>query len=167
NASVQVTGVSDVWIDAGGAGYVPGSAHMWVQNAEDVRKLRDAPSSVPLKSLRDLYRRQKTDDGNRVRLRGSVLQIEQGNFVLVEDPWGVVACQSDLLVKFPPKTPVEISGFPLQNGVRVDLSHCSVQRIAESELLSKQESSTISLTSIAAVKRLPAQDAAEALPVRL
>lgn len=166
NATVQVTGVSDLWIDAGGASFTTG-AHMWVQNAEDIQKVQDAPPSIPLESLRDLYRRQNEERSHRVRLRGSVVSIEQGSLVLVEDPWGVLACRSDSVVDFAPNTPVEVSGFPHHDGVRIDLSHCSVQQIAESELVSRHQSTSITLTTIEAVRRLSAQQAAEALPVRL
>lgn len=163
NAAVQVTGVSDVLLDEGGSAQ---SKNIWVQDGKDIEKISAPPMSVPLYSLRDLYRTRKEDDGHRVRLRGRVVALENGNFLQLEDEWGIAGCRLDDPVSFGPGAAVEIAGFPLSDGLREDLSHCTVTSIPNSQL--KWGQPQISpLTTIAAVKRLSDQQAETALPARI
>jgi diguanylate cyclase (GGDEF)-like protein len=164
NATLEVTGVSDARVDQGGSLDV-GGTQIWVQKQESVRKIQDAPGSIPLYSLQDLYRSQNEDDSHRVRLRGTVLKVEADAFVLVEDAWGVAGCRADVEGVVPAGTPVEVAGFQVRDGMRIDLSHCKLTPIARSELPVK--SPTTVLTTVEAIKHLSVQEAAKALPARL
>lgn len=164
NANLRVTGVSDVRIDQGGTVDFS-NTQIRVQNPEDIEKIQTAPSPAPLYSLRDLYRSHSDDDGHRLRLRGTVLNVEQNTFLLIEDAWGVLGCRSDRPAPVPAGTPVEVTGFPVRDGLRIDFSHCDWTQIAGAKV--QRPSSTVPLTTIAAVKKLSAQDAAKALPARL
>ena len=138
---------------------------IWVLQDSDVQVLEQAPTDPPLYSIRDLYRTEESRDGHLIRLRARVLGSPKPNFVLLHDAWGVVRCEFSERRAFQPGTPVEVKAFPAFDGVRVDLTHCAAVKISGKGIV--WENSPPLITSVAAVRALPQDQASLALPVRL
>jgi diguanylate cyclase (GGDEF)-like protein len=87
--------------------------------------------------------------------------------LLIEDQWGGFRVRLDKKVSLPLGTPVEVAGFPVADGLRLDLLHCTVAPIEAGEMKVEQQPEIPELTTVAAVKKLTAGEAAAALPVRV
>jgi diguanylate cyclase (GGDEF)-like protein len=163
NATVRITGVCETELDAGG---IVRSQYIWVGDISDIQKIDNPPLSVPLYSVRGLYRAFSDKDGHRVRLRGTV-RLQEENFLLVEDKWGAVGVRLDKTPSLSPGTAVEVAGFPFSDGLRIDLSHPTVTPIGRLEMEVGSEPKLFQLTTVAAVRKLTETEAAAALPVKV
>ena len=164
DATVQVTGICETQVYPGG---IYGSRYIWVEDRADIQKIQAPPLSAPLYSLRDLYQLPRNEIGHRIRMRGRLVARNGTDAVVIEDPWGIFNAQLDNKVSLPLGTPVEAAGFPTANGVELDLFHSTVTPIDVSELGAAPRPQIAAVTTVAAVKKLTAEEAAAALPVRV
>ena len=164
NSRLRITGVSESLLDAGGS---VRSRYIWVQSEQDVLRVANTPAAVQSYSVRSLYQHRRDDSGHRVTLRGWVAAQEATSRLLVEDEWGAVLCESDSPLSIAPGTPVEIAGFPVRFGLRIDLVHSTVTPLQSAPGKATQEDQVAPLTTISAVRKLSEQQADAALPVRL
>jgi hypothetical protein len=124
NSRLQVTGVSDAVLDGGGS---VRSRYIWVAGAGDVHNIGHADLANRVESVRSLYRLRETNDGYQVLMRGVVSAQDAPTILLVEDEFGTVACNFDTPVSVKSGTPVEVVGYAVRNGVRIDLLHTQVR----------------------------------------
>ena len=132
NARVRLTGVLEVLLDAGGS---PTSETIWVQNATDLEKISNAPTSAQLSNVRSLYANNNQIGAHLVRLRGRVLYQETHDQLLVEDESGVVGCALEQPGEFAAGAPVEVLGYIKNDGLRIDLVHASARPLPADDLL--------------------------------
>jgi diguanylate cyclase (GGDEF)-like protein len=163
NAKVRIICVGEVTYGENGR---PLDKYLWIQDSSDIRIQEPAPKAAPLYSVRTLYSDAAGRNGHRVRVRGWVAAQLTENSVLVEDRWGAVACDSDQPSALAAGTPVEASGFPTTDGVRIDLFHSSIVPISAQVEVADKDSPT-PLTTVAAIRDLSVQQANDALPVRI
>ncbi len=164
NSRLQITGVSDVVLDPGGS---VGSRYIWVNAAGDVRNLGHSDVASKSKSVRDLYELRASNDGYRVVLRGVVSAQDGPTKLLVEDDFGTVACESDALVFATPGTAVEVVGYAVRNGVRIDLLHAQFRFDTSRQSERATTAGTVPLRTVAAVRSLTEAMADSAQPVKL
>ena len=131
NARAQITGVLEVLLDGGGS---PTSEIIWAQNATDLEKISNAPSSAQESSVRSLYADRNQINAHSVRLRGRVLYQRAPDQLLVEDEAGVVSCGLEQPGEFAVGTPVEVLGFLKKDGLRIDLVHAAVTPVSAADL---------------------------------
>ena len=163
NSRLQVTGVSDAVLDGGGS---VRSRYIWVADAGDVHNIGHADLANRVESVRSLYRLRTTNDGYQVLMRGVVSAQDAPTILLVQDEFGTVACNFDTPVSVKSGTPVEVVGYAVRNGVRIDLLHTQVRhQISDSEKATSSE--TAPLQTIAAVRSLTEAVADSAQPVKL
>ncbi|HLH07989.1 MAG TPA: EAL domain-containing protein [Terriglobales bacterium] len=162
NATVRITGVLEVLLDEGGS---PRSQLIWAQNSTDVAKISDAPIAAPSSSIRSLYATRKNISSHLVRLSGRVLQQETAKLILIEDQWGTVRCTLENAAEFAAGTPIDVTGFPLEDGLRIDLAHAVATQTAPHDLkLSPQPTRT---ETIADVRNFDEEVVATAPPVTI
>ncbi|HEY1799463.1 MAG TPA: EAL domain-containing protein [Terriglobales bacterium] len=164
NARVRVVGVSESIYDENGR---PQDRHLWIQSSDDVRLQEPAPKDSPLYSIRSLYHDFKKTAEHRIRLRGVVGSALNANSLMLEDKWGAVACDFDAPTTLAPGSTVEITGFPVADGLRVDVLHSVAKAIPSQQLEDSQNEQLPTLTSVSVVHGLDEKQAAEALPVKL
>ena len=166
NRKVRIVGISEATVSARGERL---SQRIWVPSASDVDVAEPAPSSDHLYSIRDLFRENlAANDGHRIRIRGHV-RLSSQNSVLIEDQWGAIECHLAKAVALPVGTPIEVSGFPSADGLRIDLYHAQVVQIQEQQvnLVDRKNPFPPPIEFVAAIRKLPAAQAALALPVRI
>jgi len=165
NSTVRFTGVAEAQLDPGGSA---ATKYVWVASESDTQLLDRPHDPPPLVSVRTLYQTIRDDKGFRLRLRGQVVKGGQFDSLVVQDGWGAVTCRGDQhLSKFAPGTPVEVNGFPVLAGLRIDLTHIQVTEVPHFQAVSNQNGRTLSLTNISSVRRLTEEEADKALPVKL
>jgi diguanylate cyclase (GGDEF)-like protein len=164
NSRLQITGVIDAVLDAGGS---VRSRYIWVNDVEDVRTLGHPDAGTRLESVRDLYRLRASDDGYRILLRGIVSAQDGPTGLLVEDGFGTVTCDSDTPVSAKPGTPVEVAGYAVRNGVRIDLLHAQFNFQTSTRSKKPTSVDTVPLRTVAAVRSLTESMADSAQPVKL
>ena len=163
NSRLQITGVSDAVLDGGGS---VRSRYIWVKEAGDVHSigLPDLPTRV--ESVQGLYRFRASNDGHRILLRGVISAQDSPTILLVKDEFGTIACNFDTSVSVKPGTAVEVAGYAVRNGVRIDLLHTEIKyQTQASEKAAPSEA--VPLETIAAVRSLTESMADAARPVKL
>jgi diguanylate cyclase (GGDEF)-like protein len=164
NSRLRITGVSENKLDQGGSVQ---ARYIWVSDVQDVQKIEDSPSTTKLYSVRALYELSKDSDGHRVLLRGRVVSQDGHQQVTIEDEWGAISCESAAPISLPRGVLVQVAGFPLRYGLRVDLAHSEMTPLKVSPHSTADEPGVRALTRISAVRGLTEHQAYSALPVRL
>lgn len=164
NSKLRITGVSENKLDDGGS---VEARFIWVPELQGVQKLEDETPAMHLYSVRGLYESRKDDGGHRVLLRGRIVRQDGPRQVTVEDQWGTISCESETPVPVTPGDAVEVAGFPLRNGLRLDLAHSEITPLKTLPMLPGGEGDIHVLTKISAVRALAEYQASSALPVRL
>ena len=164
NSRLQITGVSDVVLDAGGS---IRSRYVWVNAVGDVRNLGHPNVARQFKSVRDLYELRESNNGYRIALRGVVSAQDSPTRLLVEDEFGTVSCEADAPFSATPGTAVEVAGYAVRNGVRIDLLHAQFRFDTSPQLERTAAAATLPLTKVAAVRSLTEAMAESAQPVKL
>ena len=129
--------------------------------------LEPPPHSSPLKSVRDLYRDDFSRLGHRVSMRGRVAAVYP-DAILLEDQWG--AAKVSFIGPPPPLRPgaaVEATGFPYSDGLVIDLHFAQAREIPAAQLEAPPVPTLAPITTVAQVRQLSAQEAAQALPVEI
>ncbi|MBV9180846.1 MAG: hypothetical protein JO356_06000, partial [Acidobacteria bacterium] len=163
NSRVRISGVSEKVLDAAGSAR---SRYIWVPNDGDVQKIEKVAPQDSLYSVRSLYQLRNEESGHRVLLRGQVETQDGATRLLVEDEWGAVSCDFDIPLSMARGATVEVAGFPVRSGLRVDLVHSKVMRVESRGELNHQ-APIAPLTTIVAVRKLTEQQANSTLPVKL
>jgi diguanylate cyclase (GGDEF)-like protein len=163
DARVRLIGVSV--FDPGGW---PTNEHVLVASSDDIQVEEPTPEVAPLMSVRSLYRDGNGQKAHLVRMRGRVVARATPTSLMLEDRWGAIACESDEAQKFAPGTAVEIAGYPVAGGLRLDLWHCFAHPIPEREVeeASRGENPPV-LTTVAAIRQLSESAARTALPAKI
>jgi len=164
NARVHLVGVSESIYDQNGR---PQTRHIWVQDSNDIHVEESAPRDVPLYSIRSLYRDFRKTAEHEIRLRGVLTGALSANRFLLEDKWGAIACSFDGPNSATVGNVVEISGFPVSDGLRIDLLHAAVKVIPSQQIDTGENEPLPAIPSVAAIRGLDEKQAAEALPVKL
>ena len=165
NARIRVTGVDDsTFFDNGDRS----RRQLWVQNAADYQVEPNGSTSVPLYSIRGLYSDSHSRDGHPVRVRGRVVaQISPSSFLL-EDRWATIVCDLDTVTHLAVGTAVEVTGYPINQGLRIELYHISAAPINPQLIREADKDQDVApLTTIKAVHSLDQARANSALPVRV
>jgi diguanylate cyclase (GGDEF)-like protein len=165
NARVRITGVSEPLLDRN----VVNVRHVLRANGtHDIEILEPPPDSPPLHSIRTLYRDASAKDGHLVRVRGRVVTMVEPNSIVLEDQWGAIQCQFSAAASLLPGEYVEVAGFPVFDGLRMDLFHASLTRkLTEAAAKELDRMVRPELTTVAAIRSLSEKDARQALPVRV
>jgi diguanylate cyclase (GGDEF)-like protein len=161
DAQVRIVGVSESVYDENGR---TKDKHIWVQNAEDIQIQEPAPQNSPVYTVRTLYRDLRKISGHRVRLQGVVAGRMDANTLLVDDPWGTVACTFDGPATVRTGTSVEVSGFPIKDGLRTDLAHSLIRNVSPQKSEADREHV---LTTVSSIRGLDETQAAQALPIKV
>ncbi len=141
---------------------------IWVRDFSDLHLKESAPSTPPLYSIRELYRDPASTNGHLLRLRARVAGFVSPRTALLEDQWASVRCEFSDAPNLKPNSAVEISAFPSFDGLRIDLSHCSLKQILPDLPDDTQRIGVHPvLTTAKDVRELPEHEARLALPVRL
>jgi diguanylate cyclase (GGDEF)-like protein len=164
NTRICITGVAESVPDAGGS---VRTRYIWVNDPHDVKKVKDGASALALYSVRSLYQFASNETGHRVLLHGRIAAQEGATRVLVEDKWGTISCDTDIPLSIVPGTPVEVAGFPVRYGLRIDLLHSEVRSLQSLEPESHKAPDTVALSTISSVRKLAEGQAKLALPVKL
>ncbi len=140
---------------------------VWVATGRDLRIEEPAPKESSLYSVRTLYTSRQAQNGHRIRIRGQVAAAGPESIVL-EDRWGATQCILAVAENLKTGTSVEVEGFPSREGLHIDLHYArpTVQEPAVAPDSGGPDASAGLLTSVSAVRHLPASRAAQALPVR-
>jgi diguanylate cyclase (GGDEF)-like protein len=141
---------------------------IWVPSGEGLQIEGPAPAQSPLYSIRTLYSDKHAGNGHRIRMRGRVAAATPGS-ILLEDRWGATLCHLSTASVVKTGSPVEVEAFPGRAGLRIDLFHAQATMLAPDQIDDSHESVSAPrpLTSVRAVRDLPASRAAEALPVNV
>lgn len=164
NSRLQITGVSDAVLDGGGS---VRSRYIWVKDAHDVLSIGHPDLATRVESVRGLYRFRATNDGYRILLRGVVSAQDGPTRLLVEDQFGTVACDADAPVGAEPGTAVEVAGYAVRNGLRIDLLHAQLRPYAMQPPELHAPWAAAPLETISAVRQLTESMADSAVPVKL
>ena len=140
--------------------------HIWVPSASGIQVLEPPRENIPLESIRDVYRENASALGHRVRLRGRVAAVYPDS-ILFEDRWGAVECNLYRPQHFSPGEAVEVTGFPHYDGLRIDLFFAQAKEIPAAQLEMPGAPAPAAITTVAALRNLPADRAAQALPVQI
>ncbi|HZZ38591.1 MAG TPA: diguanylate cyclase, partial [Acidobacteriaceae bacterium] len=140
---------------------------LWSPAGSDLRVEEPAPSAVPLVDIRTMYLQSRTGEGHRVRIRGQVAAVYPDS-ILLEDPSGAIQCNVTSTDLLQPGEGVELSGFPSQEGLGVNLVHARLtQRMEGDASGDAADRVPAPLTTVIAVRDLSAAQAAQALPVNV
>lgn len=162
NAEVRIRGVPEEQRAANGT--VLGRI-LWVVSGRDIEVVKP-PLRTPRESIRGLFRAGGMAGGHLIRVRGRVAAVYPDG-VLVADRWGAIACAFDGPVHLAPGSAVEVEGFPAVDGLRIDLTHARATLPGRAGKGDEAPSEPRVLTTVAALRNLPAAQAARALPVRI
>ncbi|HEX3661289.1 MAG TPA: EAL domain-containing protein [Acidobacteriaceae bacterium] len=140
---------------------------LWSPAGSDLQVEDPAPDVVPLVDIRSLYLASHTRRGHEVRLEGQVAAI-YADSILLEGRWGSIQCNGANADLLPAGRRVEVTGFPRLDGLEVNLVHARVTQLLEGKTGSEgTDHPAAELKTVAAVRGLPADRAAQALPVSL
>ena len=145
---------------------VVSTPRIWVPTGSGVQLLEPPPKTSPLDSIRDLYREDLSALGHRVRVRGYAA-IVNPDAVLLEDQWGAIEVDLAEPSAVHPGSAVEVVGFPDSNGMRIDLHYGQAREIPAAQLEPPPSPAAAAITTVAQLRKLPAQQTAQALPVEL
>jgi diguanylate cyclase (GGDEF)-like protein len=165
NAQVQIVGLTEQ--NRSPQGWLI-STQIWVNSERDLHIEQPAPETSRLYSIRTLYKENGSWKGHKIRVRGFVARASNDS-ILLEDKWGAIECHFDLPPVVEVGTPVEVDGFPEQDGVALDLFHSTAKTIRAEGVESPAEEGLKlpAINSVAGVRGLHLPEAAEALPTRL
>ncbi|HZP17497.1 MAG TPA: EAL domain-containing protein [Terriglobales bacterium] len=165
NSRVQVIGVSETIHD--GAGNVL-ERHLWVESVDDIHVGEARHRGEPLYSVRSIYASPRSRDGYLVRIRGRVAAQLGTPGLTIEDRWGTIDCRTDLPVDMPVGKLVEITGFPVNDGLLISIHHSSVAELSPAGAEQGENDTKAGvLTTVAAVRELDPERASDGVPVRL
>jgi diguanylate cyclase (GGDEF)-like protein len=164
NARVRVVAIGEVIYEENGRVL---DKYLWMQDSNDIQIEEPAPNAARLYSARSLYRDGAAKNEHRVRLRGWVAAHLTATSLLVEDRWGAIACAVDEPSAIAVGSPVEVSGFPTLDGLRIDLLHSVIELISAQQVKVAEEDNPPQLTSVAAIRDLSVTQANAALPVKI
>jgi diguanylate cyclase (GGDEF)-like protein len=164
NSRLQITGVSDAVLDGGGS---VRSRYIWVKDGLDVRNIGHPDLTSRLESVRSLYQRRANNDGYRILLRGVVSAQNSPSSLLIEDEFGTVACESDAPLSTERGAAVEVAGYAVRNGLRIDLLHVQIIDVKTQHRKLGTSTGPVPLRTISAVRNLDEATADSALPVKL
>jgi diguanylate cyclase (GGDEF)-like protein len=165
NANVEIVGLTEQSRNSQG-GLL--QQQIWVPSSNDIKIMQPAPSSSPVYSIRDLYRKSGIVGGHLVHVRGRVAMAFP-NSVLLEDRWGLIECHLEREQEFAVGDSIEVSGFPGALGIAIALYHAKGVAIPPEQIdRQNTEDREISpLTTTASIRQLRRSRAANALPVRI
>lgn len=165
NATVSIVGLNEQVRDSQG-GLI--SDQVWVPFGSGLHVEQPAPKTSPLDSLRDLYRDTGNLSGHSIRIRGQV-SASFPDSILLEDRWGGIECRLEESQRFPIGSAVEAVGFPIADGLRLDLANARAFAIPAGGLNQpdKNDSNLPTFTTVASIRTLPVSEAAQAYPVRV
>ena len=166
DSTVQGTGVSETIYAADGRAT---GRRIWIASSDGIRIVQPASSSIPTYSIRDLYRDSKAHTGHLIALHGTIALRLGSTSWLIEDKWGAIACNTDVSQNFDIGTPVDVRGYPVTDGIRIDLNHSTIKLRAQFRPADngKSEREEPVLRSVAAIRKLSAEQASNALPASL
>jgi hypothetical protein len=131
-----------------------------------VQVLQLAPNDAPLYTIHDLYRTEKSSFGHLIRIRGLVASTTPDSVVL-EDRWGSTECLLAQPEHWRVGSAIEVSGFPIADGLGRDLFQAHAVEIPAEEGKQLDEAASSALTTVKSIRTLPTEKAALALPVRI
>jgi diguanylate cyclase (GGDEF)-like protein len=165
NTRVEITGVAEPVRNARGAIV---RYRIWANASRDVQIKDAAPAQPPIYSIRQIYNNPQARDGHALRLRAVVTRQPSPTSLLVQDEWGEMECDLSYEQGVPLGTSVEVSGFPLVDGLRILLTDAKV--IEQSRVLVERVPARPAggeIRKIAEIRHLDVQQASNALPVRI
>lgn len=145
------------------------SRRLWVRDSSDIQLQERPPATPAVFSIRDLYAHLDSISGHRLSLRARVAGSLSPTSLLLEDSWAAVRCSFSEPPRIQSGAAIEVSGFPGYDGLRLDLSECSLKPIAD-ELIAGSTSKADEqspISTAAGVRNLTESQARQALPVRL
>jgi PAS domain S-box-containing protein len=130
DAKILTQGICSIQISAWGA--ISGF-RLNVPSAQEIKVEEPAQSdlfSVPLRSIRDVFRYQNPEEaGRRIRIQGTLLHQQPGKALYIQDASGAISIPVDHVIPASSNDIVMVSGYPASGTFAPILEHAVVKRV--------------------------------------
>ncbi len=143
---------------------------VWMPNPDELSVVKVAPKQPAfIASVRALVTEPRwLEEGHRVRIQGTVIRAENSRTVLIENSGLIVPIHVERATEFLPEQIIEAVGWPTMRRFNIAIEHAQARTIEAGEWVPAPAVQGLpAMTTIAAIRKLSAQEAARAYPVHV